>query len=106
MRAFLKGSEWVSTLESKYQSARFMVMPVCLCAQRPKTTAKPPLGKVILRIKHIDLEHGSDSCFCLLRCGPVWGRSITLPSSSRHDFNWEVCPSKSRLPFIALFLPK
>lgn len=49
-----------------------------------------PLGMLQLVIKAVDLEQGSDSCFCLLRCGPLWGRSTTQPSSSHLDFNWEV----------------
>jgi hypothetical protein len=51
---------------------------------------------MVLAIKQIELEQGSESCFCLLRCGPLWGRSTTLPSSSCLEFNWEV--SQSPLP--------
>ena len=54
--------------------------------------AQPPLGMLQLTIKSVDLEQGSDSCFCLLRCGPLWGRSTTQPSSNHLDFSWEVCP--------------
>lgn len=48
------------------------------------------LGMLQLVINGVDLEQGSDSCFCLLRCGPLWGRSTTQPSSPHLDFNWEV----------------
>lgn len=52
--------------------------------------AQQPLGMLQLVIKSVDLEQGSDSCFCLLRCGPLWGRSTTQPSSNHFDFSWEV----------------
>ncbi|BDA41056.1 probable FT-interacting protein 3 [Coccomyxa sp. Obi] len=55
-----------------------------------RPVAQQPLGMLQLVIKAMDLEQGSDSCFCLLRCGPLWGRSTTQPSSSHLDFNWEV----------------
>lgn len=44
---------------------------------------------VQLLIKEVELET-SETCFLLLRCGAQWGRSITLPSSKTHNFNWEV----------------
>ncbi|EIE27011.1 hypothetical protein COCSUDRAFT_83570 [Coccomyxa subellipsoidea C-169] len=66
------------------------------CAeQQPKRVpripeAKQPLGMLQLVIKSVDLEQGSDSCFCLLRCGPLWGRSTTQPYSNHLEFSWEV----------------
>ncbi len=69
--------------------------------QRPKWEKPAPpqaLGVVQLLIKEVELDT-SETCFLLLRCGAQWGRSITLPSSKTHNFNWEVrascCPSPS-----------
>ncbi|KAK9916339.1 hypothetical protein WJX75_001462 [Coccomyxa subellipsoidea] len=65
-----------------------------LYAEKPPVprvpVVQPPLGMLQLTIKSVDLEQGSDSCFCLLRCGPLWGRSTTQPSSNHLDFSWEV----------------
>ena len=62
--------------------------------QKPKwdKPAPPPpqaLGMVQLLIKEAELE-ASEACFLLLHCGAQWGRSVTLPSSKTHNFNWEV----------------
>lgn len=69
---------------------------MALVAQKPPVPRVPvvqqPLGMLQLTIKSVDLEQGSDSCFCLLRCGPLWGRSTTQPSSNHLDFSWEVRP--------------
>ena len=60
--------------------------------QKPKWEKPPPpqaLGVVQLLIRGVELDT-SETCFLLLRCGAQWGRSITLPSSKTHHFNWEV----------------
>ena len=62
--------------------------------QKPKwdKPAPPPpqaLGMVQLLIKEAELD-ASEACFLLLHCGAQWGRSVTLPSSKTHNFNWEV----------------
>ena len=50
---------------------------------------------VQLLIKEAELE-ASEACFLLLHCGAQWGRSITLPSSKTHNFNWEVRIRRAR----------
>ena len=63
-----------------------------MCVQKPKWEKPAPpqaLGVVQLLIKDVQLDT-SEACFLLLRCGAQWGRSITLPSSKTHSFNWEV----------------
>ena len=61
--------------------------------QKPKWEKPAPpqaLGIVQLHIKEVELE-SSEACFLLLRCGAQWGRTIMMPSSKNHNFNWEVC---------------
>ena len=77
-----------------------MRVPFMCLLQKPKWEKPAPpqaLGVVQLLIREVELD-SSETCFLLLRCGAQWGRSITLPSSKTHNFNWEVRPVPPSLP--------
>ncbi|KAK9810133.1 hypothetical protein WJX72_005374 [[Myrmecia] bisecta] len=52
------------------------------------STARP-IGVVKLVLGRVDLPNAVNS-FVVLKCGPHWGRSLTIPSSAKPVWDWEV----------------